>query len=67
MQGQDEVVNGEFVQAATLWLLDGAVKGWTGFSWSWVTNAVHHELVEVRIGTIFDKPAADTRVAVLTA
>lgn len=59
VQGQNEVVNKEFVQAVCLWLLDAAVKGWTGFFRAWVTDAVDNEVVEIRMGTIFDMPAAD--------
>lgn len=59
VQGHNEVVSREFVQAASLWLLDAAMKGWTGFFRAWVTDGVDNELVEIRMGTVFDMPAAD--------
>ena len=59
--GQNEVVSREFVQAASLWLLDAAMKGWTGFFRAWVTDGIDNEVVEIRMGTIFDMPAADAR------
>lgn len=59
VKGQNEVVSREFVQAASLWLLDAAMKGWTGFFRAWVTDGVDNEVVEIRMGTIFDMPAAD--------
>ena len=62
VQGQNEVVSREFVQAVSLWLLDAAVKGWTGFFRAWVTDAVDNEVVEIRMGTVFDMPAADDRI-----
>lgn len=59
VQRQNEVVSREFVQAASLWLLDAAMKGWTGFFRAWITDGVDNEVVEIRMGTIFDMPAAD--------
>lgn len=59
VQGQDKVVSREFVQAASLWLLDAAMKGWTGFFRAWVTDGSDNEVVEIRMGTVFDMPAAD--------
>ena len=59
VRGQNEVVSREFVQAASLWLLDTAMKGWTGFFRAWVTDAIDNEVVEIRMGTVFDMPAAD--------
>lgn len=60
VQGQNAVVSREFVQAASLWLLDAAMKGWTGFFRAWVTDGLDNEVVEIRMGTVFDMPAADT-------
>lgn len=57
---QNEVASKEFVQAASLWLLDAATKGWTGFFRAWVTDGIDNEVVEIRMGTVFDMPAADT-------
>lgn len=59
VQGQNEVVSREFVQAASLWLLDAAMKGWTGFFRAWVTDGLDNAVVEIRMGTVFDMPAAD--------
>ena len=59
VEGKDEVVSREFVQATSLWLLDAAVKGWTGFFRAWVTDGFDAQVVEVRMGTIFDMPADD--------
>lgn len=56
------VVSREFVQAACLWLLDAAMKGWVGFFRAWVTDVVDQEVIEIRMGTIFDMPAADNWV-----
>ena len=56
---ENEVVSREFVQATSLWLLDAAVKGWTGFFRAWVTDGLDGQVVEVRMGTIFDMPADD--------
>ena len=60
-EGQNDVVTREFVQAVSLWLLDTATKGWTGFFRAWVTDVIDNEVVEIRMGTIFDMPAADGR------
>lgn len=59
MQGQNEVVTREFVQATSVWLLDAAMKGWTGFFRAWVTDGFDNEVVEIRMGTVFDMPADD--------
>ncbi|CAF9931293.1 MAG: hypothetical protein ALECFALPRED_004971 [Alectoria fallacina] len=59
VQGQNKVVSREFVQAASLWLLDAAMKGWTGFFRAWVTDGFDNEVVEIRMGTVFDMPADD--------
>ena len=59
MQGQNKVVSREFVQAASVWLLDAAMKGWTGFFRAWITDGFDNEVVEIRMGTVFDMPADD--------
>ena len=59
VQNQNDVVSREFVQAASLWLLDAAMKGWTGFFRAWVTDMLDNEVVEIRMGTVFDMPADD--------
>lgn len=59
VQGQNEVVSREFVQATSLFLLDAAMKGWTGFFRAWVTDSFDKEVVEIRMGTVFDMPADD--------
>ena len=59
MQGQNEVVSREFVQATSLFLLDAAMKGWTGFFRAWITDSLDKEVVEIRMGTVFDMPADD--------
>ncbi|KAM0805803.1 hypothetical protein BDR22DRAFT_186290 [Usnea florida] len=55
----DGVVSREFVQAACLWLLDAARKGWVGFFRAWVKDLVDQEVIEITMGTIFDLPADD--------
>ena len=62
MREANAVVSREFVQAACLWLLDAAMKGWVGFFRAWVTDVVDQEVIEIRMGTIFDMPAADNWV-----
>ncbi|CAD6572455.1 MAG: hypothetical protein ASARMPREDX12_003938 [Alectoria sarmentosa] len=59
VQGQNKVVSREFVQAASVWLLDAAMKGWTGFFRAWITDGFDNEVVEIRMGTVFDMPADD--------
>ena len=52
---QNQIVTKEFVAAASLWLLDAAQKGWTGFFKAWVLDKVDGEMVFVRLGTMWDE------------
>ena len=52
---QDKIVTKEFVAAASLWLLDAAEKGWTGFFKAWVLDMADGDLVYVRLGTVWDE------------
>ena len=54
-----DVITREFLQAASLWLLDAAAKGWTGFFRAWVRDGGDDQVVEIRLGTVFDMPTAD--------
>ena len=45
-----ELVSREFVQAASLWLADAAVKGWTGFFRAWVVDVLDGQMVEITMG-----------------
>lgn len=56
VKGENEIVTREFVQATSLWLLDAATKGWTGFFRAWVTDEFDNEVVEILMGTVFDMP-----------
>ena len=49
-------VTKEFVHAATLWLLHAVQNGWTGFFEAWILDEVDHEMVYVRLATIWDLP-----------
>lgn len=51
---QDQVVTKEFVVAASLWLLDAAQKGWTGFFKAWVIDRTDGEIVFVRLTNAWD-------------
>lgn len=52
---QNQIVTKEFVAAASLWLLDTAEKGWTGFFKAWVLDKETEEMVFVRLGTVWDE------------
>lgn len=52
---QNQIVTKEFVAAASLWLLDAAQNGWTGFFKAWVLNKADGEMVFVRLGTMWDE------------
>lgn len=51
---QDQVVTKEFVVAASLWLLDAAQQGWTGFFKAWVMDRTDGEIVFVRLTNAWD-------------
>lgn len=51
---QSQVVTKEFVVAASLWLLDAAQKGWTGFFKAWVMDKTDGEIVFVRLINAWD-------------
>lgn len=48
------VVTKEFVEAASLWLLDAAQKGFTEFFEAWIRDQADTEVVYVKLGTIWD-------------
>lgn len=52
---QNQIVTREFVQAASLWLLDAAQKGWTGFFNAWVLDRADGELVYIRLSNKWDQ------------
>ena len=52
---QRQIVTKEFVLATSLWLLDAAQKGWTGFFNAWVIDSADGETVFVRLGTVWDQ------------
>ncbi len=52
---QNQLVTKEFVEAASLWLLDAAQKGWTGFFNAWVVDRADGEIVFVRLTTVWDR------------
>ena len=51
---QSQVVTKEFVVAASLWLLDAAQKGWTGFFKAWVMDRTDGAIVFVRLTNVWD-------------
>ena len=55
MSDQDQIVTKEFVQAACLFLLDAAQKGWTGFFKAWVRDMADGEIVFIRLTTMWDE------------
>lgn len=52
---QNRVVTKEFVSAASLWLLDAAQKGWTGFFKAWVMDKTDGEIVFVQLTNAWDE------------
>lgn len=52
---ENQIVTKEFVAAASLWLLDAAQKGWTGFFKAWVLDKADGDMVFVRLGTMWDE------------
>lgn len=52
---QNQIVTKEFVEAASLWLLDAAQKGWTGFFKAWVMDRADGEIVFVRLTNVWDE------------
>ena len=52
---KSQIVTKEFVEAASLWLLDAAEKGWTGFFKAWVLDRTDGELVYVRLTNVWDE------------
>lgn len=53
--GQNQIVTKEFVEAASLWLLDAAQKGWTGLFEAWVIDKADGDVVFVRLKTVWDE------------
>lgn len=52
---QNQVVTKEFVEAASLWLLDAAQKGWTGFFNAWVMDMADGKIVFIRLKNVWDE------------
>ena len=48
------MVTKEFVEAAALWLLDAAQRGWTGFFKAWVIDRADGERVFIQLSTLWD-------------
>ena len=57
---QSQLVTREFVEAASLWLLDLTQKGWTGFFRAWVLDRADGDLVFVRLTTMWDEMMSGT-------
>ena len=53
--GQGQIVTKEFVEAASVWLLDAAQDGWTGFFKAWVLDRADGEIVFVRLINVWDE------------
>lgn len=52
---QNQIVTKEFVQAASLWLLDAAQKGWTGLFKAWVIDRTDGDIVFIRLTSVWDE------------
>ena len=53
-ENQNQVVTREFVVAASMWLLDTAQKGWTGFFEAWVRDNTNGDIIFIRLTNVFD-------------
>ena len=53
--GRGQIVTKEFVEAASIWLLDAAQNGWTGFFRAWVLNLADGEVVYIRLSNLWDE------------
>lgn len=53
--GQGQTVTKEFVEAASVWLLNAAQNGWTGFFRAWVLDQVTGEIVFIQLINLWDK------------
>lgn len=53
--GNNQIVTKEFVVAASLWLLNAAQNGWTGFFEAWVVDKTDGEIIFVRLTTMWDE------------
>ena len=53
--GQGQTVTKEFVEAASVWLLDAAQNGWTGFFKAWVLDIANGEIVFIQLINLWDK------------
>lgn len=52
---QNQVVTKEFVEAASLWLLHAAQKGWTGLFKAWVLDRADGDIVFIRLTSVWDE------------
>ena len=52
---QGQTVTKEFVEAASVWLLDAAQNGWTGFFKAWVLDQANGEIVFIQLINLWDK------------
>lgn len=50
----NKIVTKEFVEAASLWLLDAAQKGWTGLFKAWVCDRADGDVVFIRLTSVWD-------------
>ena len=52
---QGQTVTKEFVEAASVWLLDAAQNGWTGLFKAWVLDQANGEIVYIQLINLWDK------------
>ena len=52
--GQGQTVTKEFVEAASVWLLEAAQNGWTGFFKAWVLDQENGEIVYIQLNNVWD-------------
>ncbi|MCJ1453470.1 hypothetical protein MMC28_003817 [Mycoblastus sanguinarius] len=51
---EEGLVTKEFVEAAMIWLLNAAQRGWIGLFKAWVTDIVYGGTIFIQMGTIWD-------------
>ena len=52
---QGQTVTKEFVEAASVWLLEAAQNGWTGFFKAWVLDLANGEIVYIQLINVWDE------------
>ena len=53
--GQGQTVTKEFVEAASVWLLEAAQNGWTGFFRAWVLDQANGEIIYIQLINVWDE------------